>query len=83
MTEKFEIVAEYTDCVLLKKKVSNTCSYKYMIRDNEGDIIRMVVTSEPKPPQDFLKTAEEYSLEEIRRIKVQEEQKWRKEFVKA
>ena len=83
MTEKFEIIAEYTDCVLLKKKASYACSYKYMIRDNEGDIIRMIVTSEPEPPLDFFKTAEEYSLEEIRRIKVQEEQKWRKEFVKA
>lgn len=79
--EKFELVAEYSDCILISKKLEY--GYKHIIRDNEGDVIKMVVTESKAVPSDFYRAAENYSLEEIRRIKRNDELLWRKEFVKA
>lgn len=79
--KKFELIAEYPECVILRKKLG--CGYKHVIRDCEGDIIRMMVTNEEATPLEFYKTAEEYSLAEIRKIKMENELKWRREFVKA
>lgn len=79
--EKFDVVSEYTDCVILRKKLE--LGYKHIVRDNEGDIIRMVVTKNKETPSDFYRLAENYSLAEIRKIKTENELKWRQEFVKA
>lgn len=79
--KKFELIAEYSECVIIRKKLD--CGYKHVIRDCEGDIIKMVVTQTEATPPDFYRTAEKYSLAEIRRIRIEKELKWRREFVKA
>lgn len=79
--KKFELIAEYPECVILRKKLD--CGYKHVIRDCEGDVIKMMVTNEETTPPDFYRTAEEYSLAEIRKIRMENELKWRREFVKA
>ena len=79
--KKFEFISEYPECVILRKKLD--CGYKHVIRDCEGEIIKMVVTQTEATPPDFYRTAEEYSLAEIRKIKMENELKWRREFVKA
>ena len=57
--------------------------YKTQIRDMEGDIIRSCLKLSQSIPQDFYDTAEKYSLAEIRKIQIETELKWRKEFVEA
>lgn len=57
--------------------------YKTQIRDMEGDIIRSCVKLSKFIPRDFYETAEKYSLAEIRKIQIETELKWRREFVEA
>lgn len=79
--EKFDLIAEYPECVILRKRTADL--YKHIIRDCEGDIIRMSITANRGTPPDFYKVAENYSLAEIRKVKMENELKWRREFVKA
>lgn len=78
---KFKIIEEYPECVIIQKEMDGY--YKTQLRDCEGDIIRSSVKQTPVISQEFYDTARNYSLAEIRRIKMEEELKWRREFVEA
>lgn len=56
--------------------------YKTIVRDSEGDIIKMSVLSTQHIPSEVMETAKNYSLEEIRRIKKEKESEWRKNNIK-
>lgn len=80
--KKFELIAEYPECIIIQKKMGDGY-YKTQLRDCEGDIIMSSVKLSAEIPKEFYATADKYSLAEIRRIKMEEELKWRREFVKA
>lgn len=80
--KKFKLIAEYPECVILRKKMDKGF-YKIQLRDCEGDVIRMCIKQGEAIPDDILETARTYSLAEIRKIKMEEELKWRREFVEA
>lgn len=82
MTKKFKLIAEYPECVIIQKDMGGGY-YKTQIRDMEGDIIRSCLKLSQSIPQDFYDTAEKYSLSEIRKIQIETELKWRREFVEA
>ena len=82
MVKKFKLIAEYPECVIIQKDMGDGF-YKTQIRDMEGDIIRSCVKLSQFIPRDFYETAETYSLAEIRKIKIETELKWRREFVEA
>lgn len=82
MAEKFELIKEYPDCIIIRKNMGDGF-FKIQIRDNEGDIIRSSVKLSSAVTQDFYEMAEKYSLAEIRKTKMQVESDWRKEFVEA
>lgn len=82
MEKKFKLIAEYPECVIIQKKMEDGY-YKTQIRDCEGDIIMSSVRQSSLVAPAFYKTAEDYSLAEIRRIRMEEELKWRREFVRA
>ena len=82
VTKKFKLIAEYPECVIIQKDMGDRY-YKTQIRDTEGDIIRSCLKLSQSIPQDFYDTAEKYSLAEIRKIQIETELKWRREFVEA
>ena len=82
VTKKFKLIAEYPECVIIQKYMGDGY-YKTQIRDMEGDIIRSCLKLSQSIPQDFYDTAEKYSLAEIRKIQIEKELKWRREFVEA
>ena len=82
VTKKFKLIAEYPECVIIQKDMGDG-HYKIQIRDTEGDIIRSCLKLSQSIPQDFYDTAEKYSLAEIRKIQIETELKWRREFVEA
>ena len=82
MTKKFKLIAEYPECVIIQKAMGDGY-YKTQIRDMEGDVIRSCLKLSQSIPQDFYETAEKYSLTEIRKIQIETELKWRREFVEA
>lgn len=82
MTKKFKLIAEYPECVIIQKDMGGGY-YKTQIRDTEGDVIRSCLRLSQSIPQDFYETAEKYSLAEIRKIQIETELKWRREFVEA
>ena len=82
MTKKFKLIAEYPECVIIQKDMGGGY-YKTQIRDMEGDVIRSCLKLSQSIPQDFYETAEKYSLAEIRKIQIETELKWRREFVEA
>lgn len=82
MEKKFVLIKEYPECIIIQKEMDDGY-YKTQIRDCEGDIIRSLVRKGKTVPADFYDSANNYSLAEIRRIKMEEELKWRREFVKA
>lgn len=73
----FTLIEEFEDCVVLQKKM-DMGYYKTIVRDSEGDIIKMSVLSTQHIPSEVMETAKNYSLEEIRRIKKEKEIEWRK-----
>lgn len=82
MEKKFKLIAEYPECIIIQKDMGDGY-YKTQIRDCEGDIIRSCVKPTRNISKDFYDEALNYSLAEIRKIKMEEELKWRREFVKA
>ena len=82
MIKKFKLITEYPECAIIQKDMGDGF-YKTQIRDTEGDIIRSCVKLSQVIPRDFYETAEKYSLAEIRKIKIETELKWRREFVEA
>lgn len=82
VTKKFKLIAEYPECVIIQKYMGDGY-YKTQIRDTEGDIIRSCLRLSQSIPQDFYDTAEKYSLAEIRKIQIEKELEWRREFVEA
>ena len=76
--QKFKIIKQKEDCVLLMQIKSNN-DVKYMIKDIEGDIVYMNFNN--------LKGAEEffrkYNLEAIRAQKKKLFEDWLKEFAEA
>lgn len=82
MEKKFVLIKEYPECIIIQKEMDDGY-YKTQIRDCEGDIIRSLVRQGKTVPVEFYDSANNYSLAEIRRIKMEEELKWRREFVKA
>lgn len=82
MPKKFKLIAEYPECIIIQKNMGDGY-YKTQIRDMEGDVIRSCLKLSQSIPQDFYDTAEKYSLAEIRKIKIETELKWIKEFVEA
>ena len=82
MPKKFKLIAEYTECIIIQKNMGDGY-YKTQIRDMEGDVIRSCLKLSQSIPQDFYDTAEKYSLAEIRKIQIETELKWRREFVEA
>lgn len=79
---KFKLIAEYPECVIIQKEIADGY-YKTQLRDCEGDIIMSSVRQSNFIPPDFYEQAEKYSLAEIRRIRMEEELKWRREFVET
>lgn len=82
MKNKFKLIAEYSDCIIVQKDMGDG-HYKTQIRDCEGDIIHSCIKPTKDIPKDLYDEASRYSIDEIRKIKIEEELKWRKEFVKA
>lgn len=80
--KKFKLIAEYPECVIIQKDMGDGY-YKTQLRDCEGDIIMSSVKLSAEIPKEFYATADKYSLAEIRKIKMENELKWRREFVKA
>ena len=80
--KKFKLIAEYPECIIIQKNMGDGY-YKTQIRDMEGDVIRSCLKLSQSIPQDFYDTAEKYSLAEIRKIQIETELKWRREFVEA
>ena len=81
MEKKFKLIAEYPECVIIQKDMGGY--YKTQIRDCEGDIIRSCVKPTRDISKDFYDEALNYSLAEIRKIQIETELKWRREFVEA
>lgn len=81
MKNKFKLIAEYSDCIIIQKDMGS--HYKTQIRDCEGDIIHICIKTTNDIPKELYDEASRYSIDEIRKIKMEEELKWRKEFVKA
>lgn len=77
----FTLIEEFEDCVVLQKK-GDMGFYKTIVRDSEGDIIKMCVLSSPHIPSEVIETAKNYSLAEIRRIKMEKEKEWRENNIK-
>lgn len=77
----FTLIAEFEDCVVLQKKM-DMGYYKTIVRDSEGDIIKMCVLSNSHVPSEITETAKNYSLEEVRRIKKEKETEWRKNNIR-
>lgn len=80
--KKFKLIAEYPECVIIQKQMGDGY-YKTQLRDCEGDIIMSSVKLSAEIPKEFYAAADKYSLAEIRKIKMENELKWRREFVKA
>lgn len=80
--KKFKLIAEYPECIIIQKQMGDGY-YKTQLRDCEGDIIMSSVKLSAEIPKEFYATADKYSLAEIRKIKMENELKWRREFVKA
>lgn len=80
--KKFKLIAEYPECIIIQKQMGDGY-YKTQLRDCEGDIIMSSVKLSAEIPKEFYTTADKYSLAEIRKIKMENELKWRREFVKA
>lgn len=77
----FILIEEFEDCVILQKKMDKGY-YKTIVRDSEGDIIKMSVLSSSHIPSEVMETAKNYSLEEVRRIKKEKEIEWRKNNIR-
>ena len=70
MEKKFKLIAEYPECVIIQKDMGDGY-YKTQIRDCEGDIIRSCVKPTRNISKDFYDEALNYSLAEIRKIKME------------
>lgn len=77
MTKKFKIIKRKKDCVLLYKPFGNRA--KYMVKDIEGDIIYMCLDDLKGAEKAF----EEYDLEDVRRIRREDFDKWLNENAEA
>ena len=79
--KKFDLIKKYKDCVILRKEQQRII--KWELRDNEGDILKMIVTESDEIPEGWNEFASDYSLEKIHNEKKTIENEWRREFVKA
>lgn len=77
----FTLIEEFEDCVVLQKR-GDMGFYKTIVRDSEGDIIKMSVLNTQHIPSEVMETAKNYSLEEVRRIKREKEKEWRKNNIR-
>lgn len=77
----FTLIEEFEDCVVLQKR-GDMGFYKTIVRDSEGDIIKMCVLGSSHIPSEITETAKNYSLEEVRRIKKEKETEWRKNNIR-
>lgn len=78
--QKYQLVKQGKDCALYRLPYADG-TVKYMVKDNEGDVIAMKVQQYPVIVTDLIEIVDNYDLEKIHAEKRAEHDKWVKEFV--
>lgn len=78
--QKYKLLKQGKDCALYRMKYDDG-NYKYMVKDNEGDVLAMHVVPFSSAPVELVELVDTYDLEKIHAEKRAEHDKWVKEFV--
>lgn len=78
--QKYKLLEQGKDCALYRMTYSDG-TYKYMVKDVEGDILAMAVTHAGCPPDTMQKLVRTYDLSKVHAERRAEHNKWVEEFV--
>lgn len=78
--QKYHLVKQGKDCALYRLSYADG-TVKYMVKDNEGDVIAMKIQQYPVTVDDLIEIVDTYDLEKIHAERRAEHDKWVNEFV--
>lgn len=78
--QMYKLLEEGKSCSLYRTKYADG-HYKYMIKDIDGDVIAMTVTSSNVPPDKYYELVKTYDIEKIYAEKRAIHKRWIEQFV--